>query len=83
MSQVSSLASTLCLARHHQLRPMMTHKTAEHLGSYFTRLADTVTVLESQFCSPWRDLAFVNIEKMSGNKGGGLLRERWDMEPEL
>ena len=78
MSQVSSLASTLCLARHHQLRPMMTHKTAEHLGSYFTRLADTVPVLESQFCSPWRDLAFVNIDKMRGNKGGGLLRnETW------
>ena len=66
---MSSLASTLCLARQNQMRPMMTHITAELLSIYFTNIADTVQILESQFCSPWKDLSFVNFDKMIGNKG--------------
>ena len=66
---MSSLASTLCLARQNKMRPMMTHITAELLSTYFTNIADTVQILESQFCSPWKDLSFVNIDKMIGNKG--------------
>ena len=72
-NQISSLASTVCLAEEHGLRPMVTHKTSQHLSQYFTNISSKVDILESKFCSPWSDLEFVSIEKMTGSSGQTLV----------
>ena len=71
-NQISSLASTICLAREQGLRPMTTHKTFQHLSQYFTNISTHVDILESKFCSPWSDLNFVSISKMKGTSGQAL-----------
>ena len=72
-NQISSLASTICLAKEQGLRPMTTHKTAQHLGQYFTNISTKVDILESKFCSPWSDLDFVHTNKIKGRSGQALI----------
>ena len=72
-NQISSLASTICLAKEQGLRPMTTHKTVQHLGQYFTKISTKVDILESKFCSPWSDFDFVHVNKLNGRLGQALI----------
>ena len=72
-NQISSLASTFCLAKEEGLRPMTTHKTFQHLSQYFANISSNVEILESKFCSPWSDLDFVKIDKINGQSGQALV----------
>ena len=70
-NQMSSLASTICLATELGLQPMMIHKTFKFLDKYFNIASAPVKaeIIESRFCAPWSDLQFTALEKRSGIKG--------------
>ena len=71
-NQMSSLASTICLAEELGLKPMMIHRTFQFLDEYFNLTATSpalVEIIESKFCSPWSDLQFTALEKRTGTKG--------------
>lgn len=82
-NQISSVASTICLAKEQGLRPLTTHKTSQHLSQYFSNISTKVDILESKFCSPWSDLDFVNINKMKGRSGQALLTPNYPNLVEL
>ena len=68
-NQISSVASTFCLAKKMKMSAFMVHKTKIFLEPFFDSLDDHLQVLESKFCEPWADLNFQHISKMKSNQG--------------
>ena len=67
-NQMSSLASTLCLAKELGLTPMMTQRTFVFLSEYFTNSSLQAEVLEARLCSPWT-VEFTGLERRKGTAG--------------
>ena len=72
-NQMSSLASTICLAAELGLRAMMTDRTFSFLAEYFTKLTSRAEVLESRLCSPSTDLQFTALAARRGTSGQVLV----------